>query len=158
MGLCSETRGFVKGIACASYSSPTTEMGKKSNKTKQKGTAFLLSILISFWKGICRLWSSAVFKKKKHATRLIQKKKPCLNLLMFFSPLSHFPSLPPLPSFSLSVNLSYSLPSFSMPLALQAVVCFVALMCFFRTKQRKKKAKQKKTRNKKKKKKQVTEI
>lgn len=138
MGLCGETRGFVKGIACASYSSPTTEMEKKkSNKTKQKGTAFLLSILISFWKGICRLWSSAVFKKNTQRGLFKKKKKPCLNSLMFFSPLSHFPSLPPLPSFSLSVNLSYSLPSFSVPLALQAVVCFVALMCFFRTKQQK---------------------
>lgn len=71
--------------------------------------AFILSILISlFWKG---LWANGWFKKT-----MFELANVFFHLL--------FSASPSLPAFC-------SLSSFCVPLALQAVVCFLPLMCFF---------------------------
>lgn len=84
----------------------------------------LLSILISHF-GKASVGSEAQLSPKTRYAAY--SRKPCLNLLMLFLFSSLRRSLP----FSLSVYMSYSPSSFSMPLALQAVVCFLALMFFY---------------------------
>lgn len=84
----------------------------------------VLSILISHF-GKASVGSEAQLSPKTRYAAY--SRKPCLNLLMLFLFSSLRRSLP----FSLSVYMSYSPSSFSMPLALQAVVCFLALMFFY---------------------------
>ena len=50
MGLCGETRGFVKGIACAAYSSSTTEMEKKKKNKTKRNSLLIININLSFGK------------------------------------------------------------------------------------------------------------